>query len=239
MQIKSLIIQETEHWIALNKPSGLLSIPDRLGKEVSLKTLLQQVYPNIFVVHRIDKDTSGLIIFAKNEAAHKQLSLQFEHRDTYKEYIALVNGKPLQPEGTIKNFLKEHPAKNGLQVVSRTGKEAISHYKVLENFKQYTYMQFVIDTGRTHQIRVHCKEMGCPIVGDVLYGDGKGILISSLKKKFNLSKNELEEKPILNRLALHAHKLHFTDVDGTKVTIESLLTKDIHATLQQLKKHNI
>ncbi len=238
MQIKSWIIQETDNWIAINKPSGMLSIPDRLGKEASIKTLLQQLYANIFVVHRIDKDTSGLIVFAKNEATHKHLSLQFEHRETYKEYVALVKGKPMQQEGTIKNFLQEHPAKNGTYITARTGKEAISHYTTLTNFKTYTYLQFIIDTGRTHQIRIHCKELGCPIVADKFYGDEKGIYISEIKKKFNLSKNELEEKPILGRLALHAHKLQFTDVDGTAQSIIATIPKDMQACLQQLNKHN-
>ena len=96
MRISALTIDETPDWIALNKPSGLLSIPDREGKEISLKKLLKEKYGEIFTVHRLDKDTSGLIVFAKNEATHKHLSLQFENRETQKIYLGLVMGSPCQ-----------------------------------------------------------------------------------------------------------------------------------------------
>jgi 23S rRNA pseudouridine955/2504/2580 synthase/23S rRNA pseudouridine1911/1915/1917 synthase len=97
-------------------------------------------------------------------------------------------------------------------------------------------MQFQIHTGRTHQIRVHMKDLGHPIVCDELYGDGKPLLLSSLKHKFKLSKNELEERPLLNRLALHASRLGFTKPSGEKIEIQADLHKDLKATLQQLTK---
>src|SRR5436190_21032559 len=101
MRISDFVIAETENWIALNKPSGLLSIPDREGKEVSLKSLLQEKYGHIFTVHRLDKDTSGLIVFAKNETAHRHLSIQFEERQTEKIYVGLVLGSPINQTGTV------------------------------------------------------------------------------------------------------------------------------------------
>jgi len=97
-------------------------------------------------------------------------------------------------------------------------------------------MQFRIHTGRTHQIRVHMQDIGHPIVSDELYGDGKPLLLSSLKRKFKLSKKELEERPILNRLALHASRLSFTKPDGEKIMLEADLHKDLKASLQQLTK---
>lgn len=231
-----MILHETENFIALNKPSGMLSIPDREGKEPSLKTMLREKYGNIFTVHRIDRDTSGLILFAKNEAAHKHYSKQFEERQTKKIYTGLVTGSPAQKSGTVEAPIAEHPALNGTMIVHRKGKESITDYEVLEDFGIYSYMQFRIHTGRTHQIRVHMKEIGHPVVCDPLYGDGKSVLISALKKKYNLSKNELEERPILGRLALHAFQLSFTDIDGTLVELEAPLHKDMRATLQQLQK---
>jgi 23S rRNA pseudouridine1911/1915/1917 synthase len=231
-----MILHETENFIALNKPSGMLSIPDREGKEPSLKTMLREKYGNIFTVHRIDRDTSGLILFAKNEAAHKHYSKQFEERQTKKIYTGLVTGSPAHKTGTIEAPIAEHPAQNGTMIVHRKGKESITDFEVLEDFGIYSYMQFRIYTGRTHQIRVHMKEIGHPVVCDPLYGDGKPVLISSLKKKYNLSKNELEERPILGRLALHAFQLSFTDIDGTGVQLEAPLHKDMRATLQQLEK---
>lgn len=237
MKIAEFIIIENENWVALNKPSGLLSIPDREGKEISLKQLLKDKYGNIFTVHRLDKDTSGLIIFAKNEITHKQLNLQFEGRLTQKIYLGLVVGSPIEKKGSIDAPMGEHPAKNGTMIVHRKGKDALTDYEVLEDFGVYAWLQFQIHTGRTHQIRVHAKELGHPIVCDPLYGDGKPVLLSSLKhKKFKLSKNELEERPLLNRLALHAYQLNFTDSNNEKIKLEAPLPKELRALLQQLNK---
>ena len=236
MNINDLIIKETDDWIALNKPSGLLSIPDREGKDISLKKLLIEKYGNIFTVHRLDRDTSGLIIFAKTEEAHKHLSQQFEERQTEKIYQGMVLGSLANKKETIDAPIAEHPVKKGLMTVYRKGKDAITDYEVLEDFKIFSWLQFQIHTGRTHQIRVHAKHIGHPIICDELYGDGKPILLSSLKHKFKLSKNELEERPILNRLALHALTLRFADTNHETITLEAPLPKDLKALLQQLRK---
>lgn len=236
MKITELIVFENDDFVALNKPAGLLSIPDREGKDISLKILLKEKYGNIFTVHRLDKDTSGLIVFAKNEATHKHISQQFEGRQTKKIYKGLVIGSPIEKKGHIDSPIAEHPAKNGTMIVHRNGKESLTDYEVLEDFKLYSYVQFQIHTGRTHQIRVHMKEIGSPIVCDELYGDGKPVLVSALKSKFKLSKDVEEEKPILGRLALHAFQLSFKDSAGKVIELEAPLPKDIRATLQQLAK---
>ena len=236
MKLAELIIFEDDDFIALNKPSGLLSIPDREGKELSLKSLLQEKYGQIFTVHRLDKDTSGLIVFAKNETAHRDLSMQFEERQTEKIYVGLVLGSPANQSGTINLPIAENMVTKGTMIINRRGKESITDYEVLDSFGSYSWMQFRIHTGRTHQIRVHMKDMGHPIVCDELYGDGKPLLLSSLKNKFKLSKNELEERPILNRLALHAYKLSFSQPNGEKTTLQADLHKDLKASLQQLTK---
>ena len=236
MKLFDLIIFENEDLIALNKPSGLLSIPDREGKDISLKRILQEQYSQIYTVHRLDKDTSGLIVFAKNEAAHKFLSHQFEQRQTHKIYLGLVLGILESKNGSIDAPIAEHPVKRGMMVVHRNGKESLTDFEEIENFKSYTWVQFSIHTGRTHQIRVHAKYIGHPIACDDIYGDGKPVLLSVLKQKFKLSKNELEERPLLNRLALHASSLTFTSPDKTIITLEAPLPKDLKATLQQLRK---
>jgi len=234
--MKDWIIYKDDNFIALNKPSGLLSIPDRMGKDISLKVMLQETFGQIFTVHRLDKDTSGLIIFAFNEEAHKHFSQQFEARMTEKIYQGLVIGSPANTEGSIDARIAEHPVKKGLMTIYSKGKDSLTDYKLLEDFGIYSWMQFRIHTGRTHQIRVHMKEVGNPIVCDELYGDGKPVLLSSFKNKFKLSKNELEERPILGRLALHAYQLKLTGVDGGKIELEAPLPKDMRATLQQLEK---
>ncbi len=236
MNFKDWIVFEDDDIIALNKPSGLLSIPDREGKEVSLKRLLQEKYDDILTVHRLDKDTSGLIVFAKNERAHRHLSIQFEERQTEKIYVGLVIGCPANKKGTINLPIAENTVTRGTMIIHRRGKEAITDYEILEDFGRYSWMQFRIHTGRTHQIRVHLKDMGHPIVCDVLYGDGKPLLLSTIKSKFKLSKNELEERPLLNRLALHALRLKFTDLSNEQRELEAPIPKDLKATLQQLNK---
>lgn len=230
------IIFQNEHFIAINKPAGLLSVPDRVGKEPSLKSILQQQHEKIFTVHRLDKDTSGLIVFAKDEATHKYLSQKFEGREMVKIYLGIVLGTMRDKEGTIDVPIKEHPTKATLMIAHQKGKPSVTDYKVLEDFGAYSFVQFQIHTGRTHQIRVHAKHIGHPVACDELYGDGKPLLLSSIKRHFKLSKNDLEERPLLSRLALHSFQLKFTGADGTRHELEAPLHKDMKALLQQLRK---
>jgi 23S rRNA pseudouridine1911/1915/1917 synthase len=237
MKIEEYFLQEDDSLLAINKPSGMLTIPDREGKDVSLKQLLKAKYGNIFTVHRIDKDTSGVVVFAKTEEAHKELSQLFEARETVKIYNGFVLGSPSQKSGTINEPIAEHPVKKGVMTVYKKGKESITEYEVLESFKLYSWMQFHILTGRTHQIRVHMKHLGHPIVCDDIYGDGKPVLVSAIKRKrFNLSKSEEEERPILSRLALHASRLQF-ELSGKSYDLQAELPKDLRALLQQLNKN--
>lgn len=230
------IIFQNDDFVAVNKPSGLLTIPDREGKEPSLKTVLKEKFGEIFTVHRLDRDTSGLVVFALNERMHKHLSQQFESRETEKIYNGLVLGKPAQTEGVINEPIAEHPIKKGLMTVWRKGKESLTEYDVLESYRLYSWMRFRILTGRTHQIRVHTKHIGHPVACDALYGDGKPVLLSGIKAKFKLSQTDEEERPLLNRLALHSSQLAFKDINGEKVSLEAPLPKDLRATLNQLKK---
>lgn len=235
MKISDYIIHEDDQLVAVNKPAGMLSIQDRAGNP-ALKNFLQDKYGDIFTVHRLDRDTSGVIVFARNEAAHRQLSLLFEGRDVAKYYVGLVHGKPAHHSGTVDIGLMEHPVRKGMMVANRKGKPSVTDYEVLESFRQYSWMQFRIHTGRMHQIRVHMKELGTPIVCDELYGDGKPVLLSSIKTKYNLSKVELEERPILARLALHSWKLSFVLFDK-QYALQAEPPKDIRALLQQLRKN--
>jgi len=236
IKIRDLIVFEDNDFLALNKPPGLLSIPDREGKEISLKALLRERYGTIFTIHRLDRETSGILLFAKNEAAHKHFSQQFEERKTEKIYTGLVMGTPPLKKETISSPIAEHPGKKGLMMTHRDGKEAITEYEVLEEFGRYSWLKFRIHTGRTHQIRVHMKDIGHPLVCDDLYGDAKPVLLSSLKTRFKLSKKEDEEIPILKRLALHAFQLKVSDRQGLIHEFEAPLPKDLKALLQQLKK---
>jgi 23S rRNA pseudouridine955/2504/2580 synthase/23S rRNA pseudouridine1911/1915/1917 synthase len=239
MKLEEHIVLETDQLVAINKPAGLLSIPGRDGKETSLKRILQDTYGEIFTVHRLDKDTSGLIVFAKTEEMHRHLSIQFESRETVKLYNGLVLGRLYEESGVVNEPLAEHPTKKGTMTVYRKGKESITEYKVLETFRFHSWMEFNILTGRTHQIRVHMKHLGHPIAGDELYGDGKPIMLSQLKTRYNLSKAEEEERPILHRLALHSCRLQFVGMMNEPYSLDAPLPKDLKATLNQLRKHSL
>ena len=230
------IIFENDHFVAVNKPAGLLSIPDRDGSDISLKGILKKKYGNIFTVHRLDRDTSGIIIFAKDEATHQYLSTAFEERNVEKYYLGIVAGVIPEKKGTIDAPIAEHPGRRGLMVIHKKGKEAVTDYEVQEEFGKFSLVQFQIHTGRTHQIRVHMQSIGHPIVCDELYGDGQPVLLSSFKYRYKLSKNEEEEKPILARLGLHAQRLKLKDPDGAVHEFEAEMPKDMRALLQQLRK---
>lgn len=224
--------------LVVNKPPGLLVLPDRFNAALpSLVRLLEHRYgQKIWIVHRLDRDTSGAICFAKNEESHRYLSIMFQERDVNKFYAGLVTGIVQPAEGRIENYLAEHPANNGKMIVARKGKLAVTDYKVVEQWPLYALMQFQIHTGRTHQIRVHMQSIGHPLVGDVLYGDGKPFMLSTIKRKYRLSDKDEAERPLLSRLALHAYKLQLVKPDGTPVSAEAPLPKDMAACVNQLNK---
>lgn len=230
------IVFENDDIIAIDKPAGLLTIPDRTQSEKSLKDMLIEKYGSIFTVHRLDKDTSGLVIFAKNEVAHKFYSQLFEERKIEKYYLGIVLGSPAASSGLIEAPISEHPLHKGLMTVHRNGKPSSTGYEVLEANKHYSLVSFQLHTGRTHQIRVHAKNIGHPLACDELYGDGKPVLLSSIKKKFKLSKHDEEERPIISRLALHSYQLLFTDREGNPVKLMAPVPKPFRALMQQLKK---
>ena len=177
-----------------------------------------------------------MIVFAKDETTHKILSQKFEGRDVEKYYLGLVQGTMMNKKGTIDVPIMEHPGKTTLMMTHKKGKPSVTDFEVLEEFGNFSLVQFQIHTGRTHQIRVHMKHLGNTIVCDNLYGDGQPVLLSAIKRKYNLSKNELEERPILNRLALHSFQLKFKDADGNFHELEAPLAKDMKALMQQLRK---
>ncbi len=234
------ILHEDDDLVIVNKPAGLLVIPDRFNAELpSLNRLLEQkLKQRIFVVHRLDRDTSGVICFAKNEVTHKHLSKLFQQHDVVKLYAGLVNGRVMPEQGRIDTPITEHPVIQGKMITARKGKPSVTDYRVTDQWSLYALLQFQIHTGRTHQIRVHMQSQGNPIVCDELYGDGKSFYVSAIKKKYRLSDHEEVERPLLNRLALHAYRLKFIKQDGEEICAEAALPKDILACVKQLNKWN-
>ena len=230
------IIFENDDFVAVSKPGGMLTIPDREQTEKSLKEYLTDKYGTVFTVHRLDKDTSGLVVFAKNEETHKFLCKIFEERRVEKFYLGIVLGTPVEKSGMIDAPIAEHGTRKGVMTVNRNGKASQTSYEVLEENRYYSLVSFQLHTGRTHQIRVHTKNIGHPLAVDPLYGDGKPILLSAVKKSFKLSRHDEEERPIISRLALHSYKLNFEDQHGVKMELTAEAPKEFRALMQQLKK---
>lgn len=235
-ELKPTILVDNEYFIAVNKPSGLLSIPDRLGKEISLKSILEKTHGKIFVVHRLDKDTSGIIVYAKSEAVHRSLNLMFEKREVQKFYCALVYGKFAQDSGKITAPIAPHFSERGKMMIHAKGKPSETDYSVIEHFGNISLVKFQIHSGRTHQIRIHMQHIGHSIVGDALYGSDKPIFLSDFKKNYTLAKKYDNEKPILARMALHASHLSFS-LNGNEFSMEAPLPKDMQAAVNILSKY--
>lgn len=175
------IVFENDDLIVVNKPAGMVVHPAAghysgtlvnavLGYDPDLEGIGGEERPGL--VHRLDKETSGLIILAKNERAHNWLQDQFRLRKVEKTYLALVDGKPPTRAGRVEAPIGRDPShRKKMAIVSPgKGREAVSEYKTLESFKHHTLLEFRPHTGRTHQIRLHCQFLGCPIVGDSVYG---------------------------------------------------------------------
>src|SRR5687767_318047 len=215
----------------------MLTIPDRHDETlISLYKLLEQQYEKIYIVHRLDKETSGIILFAKDEATHKYLSGLFEQRIIEKFYMGIIQGSLVNKRGVISEPIGEHSVHKGLMTISKKGKPSVTEYEVIKDFGLYSLVKFQIHSGRTHQIRVHMKHSGHPIACDELYGNPEPILLSSFKRKYKLSRQE-EERPILSRMGLHSYQLIFTDAAGKRHDLVAELPKDMRALLQQLQKH--
>ena len=192
------ILYEDSDVIVVNKPQGLCVHPapgNERGTLVNglvyhcgdeLSAINGVIRPGI--VHRIDKDTSGLLIVAKNNEAHLKLSEQLKERKAMRKYVALVNGNIKEDSGTINKPIGRNPSDRKKMAVVFGGREAVTHFNVLERFGQYTLVECILETGRTHQIRVHMASIGHSIVGDPLYG--------IKKEKFNLNGQLLHAKTI-------------------------------------------
>jgi 23S rRNA pseudouridine1911/1915/1917 synthase len=233
------VLLEDEHLLIAEKGSKFLTIPDRYRLDLpNLYNSLQEEYGEIYIVHRLDKGTSGLVCFAKTKEAHRLLNLQFEAREPVKRYYAIVQGTPFEKEGLIDAGLSSNKD-GGTRIDIKRGKSSQTEYKVIESFDNFSLVEATILTGRTHQIRVHLKHLGYPLAVDANYIKKEALYLSEIKhKKFNLKKNT-EERPLLERVPLHAHYLSLVHpITKEKISIESELPKDMRAVLNQLRKWN-
>jgi RluA family pseudouridine synthase len=230
-------LYEDGDFLAVNKPPSLLVIPDRFNKFApNLLDILRKQHGEIFVVHRLDKETSGIVICGKNADAHRALSQQFEHHKIRKTYLALVQGNLSDDSGMIDLPIAEHRSEANMMVVDKQkGKPSVTEYRVLERFSQFTFIQVHPLTGRTHQIRIHLKAIGHPLAIDSFYGKQTEIFLSDIKPKFK--HKESGEKPLMSRLTLHASHLEFIHFRTQRpVDLEAPLPKDFSVLLKYLRK---
>jgi 23S rRNA pseudouridine1911/1915/1917 synthase len=223
------IIFENDDLIVVNKPAGMVVHPAAghdsgtlvhavLGYDPDLEGIGGEERPGL--VHRLDKETSGLIVLAKNERAHRWLQDQFRLRKVEKTYLALVDGKPPTPSGRVEAPIgRDTSHRKKMAVVSPgKGREAVSEYKTLETFKNHTLLEFHPQTGRTHQIRLHCSFLGCPIVGDSVYG----------KRNFTVN---------IDRHFLHAFRLKIILPNESEPrTFEAVLPDELKSVLEDIKR---
>ena len=238
MSFKLSIIHEDEQLLVINKPPGSLSIPDRYNPDKkNLYHYLIHKYGEIYPVHRLDKDTSGVMVWAKSELAHKRLNIQFEERSTEKIYHAIVEGNPIEQQGIIENRLIFQSNGKGSVSNSKKGKPSYTEWGVLESFSGFSLLAIKPKTGRTHQIRIHMQYIGHAIVADQTYGIREALFAHDLKvKKFSRSKDHVD-RPLIARQALHAFSLNFLHPGiNEKVTYQASLPKDMKAVLYQLNK---
>ncbi len=225
------IVFENDDLLVVNKAAGMVVHPAAghssgtlvhavLGYDPDIEGIGGEERPG--VVHRLDKETSGLIILAKNERAHRWLQDQFRLRKVDKTYLALVDGKPPTPTGRVEAPIGRDPSHRKKMAIQHAGKgrDAVSEYHTLESFKEHTLLEFHPLTGRTHQIRLHCAFLGCPIVGDPIYG----------KRNFTLK---------INRHFLHAAKLSIIlPNEKTPRVFEAELPDELKQVMEEVRQFN-
>ncbi|MFN8397622.1 MAG: RluA family pseudouridine synthase [Bacteroidia bacterium] len=233
VHFEELILVEDEHVIAVNKPHGISSLSDR-DSEVNMLRLGRNYLPEVQLCHRLDKETTGVLLFAKNPDVYREMAILFEHREVVKHYLALVPGRQDFQEQLI-DLPITVGAKGKVKIDFKGGKESATVVSTAEHFKDFTLVDCFPLTGRTHQIRIHLASVGCPLVGDELYG-GKHIHLSEFKRKWKFNRKE-EEPTINDGVMLHARGLQFTLYEK-EYMIVAPLPKKFEAALKILRRYD-
>ena len=245
------ILWQTDDLVAVLKPAGLATIPGRAETDSVLQQIAAIVNlphtgkedPRIRVVHRLDKETSGVMLFAKNKIAQRHLSHQFQNNTIEKEYVAISIGVAPAQSGEIDGPICVNPgSKTRMMISSSLGRPAKTLWQIEDTFGDYNLIRCFPKTGKTHQIRVHLLSIGLPLAVDTLYNPPRGtalaagIYLSQFKRGYRWTRGE-RERPLIARLTLHAEKLRFQNLDGQTIELIAPLPKDFRATLNQLKNH--
>jgi len=243
------VLYEDEVLAVINKPPNMVVHPARGNWTSTLVNALAFRFQNqlstangnyrLGIVHRLDRDTSGAILIAKDDKAHSKLSMQFEKRTVFKEYVALVVGELDRDSDYVEVSLKQHPHEREKQTVAAAddpeGKHACSYYEVMERFRGYTLVKVQPRTGRTHQIRVHLAHVGCPVLADRMYG--RMAQFRKVDLVPGIPRDGDTDMVYLNRQALHAYRLRFKHpVSETWLEIEAPLPADMRSALEALRE---
>ncbi len=235
------IVYEDEHLLVLNKAAGMVVHPAFANYSGTLVNALMHHCGDLSsvggrqrpgIVHRLDKDTSGLLVVAKNDAAHHGLSQQFKAKSTHRIYWAICWHRFQKPAGRIETFIARSPKDRRRMTVQQSGKVAVTHYTVMKSFQHHSLVELRLETGRTHQIRVHMAYLGHPVLGDREYGGRNRQLAEIPGKNFAMIAEMLEMMP---RQALHAKALGFEHpISQKEMRFDSSLPEDMQYVLDRL-----
>jgi 23S rRNA pseudouridine955/2504/2580 synthase len=230
---KDQIVFESTNYLAINKPPGMSSLHERIGLANSVIEQAKKYDEQLQLCHRLDKETSGVLLLSKHAKAYSHAAQAFEKRMVKKTYHSISQGIH-----KFKNFTVNLPlvtTRSGRSAVNKQrGKPSQTTFDTLDNFTHFTLISCSPVSGRQHQIRIHLASQNAPIAADEIYG-GELPFLSKFKKKFNLKKGS-EEQPMINRFALHAYSLNLRDIDGTTLDIKADYPKDFRVFLSQLQK---
>jgi len=251
------IVHEDESLVVVNKPAGMIVHPAKGHWEGTLASALAHHFGTLSgrggptrpgIVHRLDRDTSGVIVVAKNDQVHDILAAQFKARQVEKQYLAIVVGGTDRDRDVIDEPIGDHPTHREKKAIRRhdpNARQATTGYEVIERFAGYAFIRALPKTGRTHQIRIHLAHIGCPVLCDRLYGGRAQITELELIPRdaiahYTASGKSLSEQPLLDRQALHAHQIAFTHpTSGSRMQFEAPVPDDMERTLAALGRWRI
>ncbi len=231
-KFEKAILYEDDHFLVVDKPPFIATLADRQSDQ-NLQLLAKHYNDQLIACHRLDKETSGVLLMAKGEDAYRHASLQFEHRKINKTYHAVVEGLP-EFVNEVLDFPILPLSRGKVRIDLRKGKPSNTLVNTIEVFKQHSLVECKPTTGRMHQIRIHLSRKEAPIVNDELYG-GTLLYLSKLKRNYHLKKG-VEERPLIQRFALHAKSIGF-DNFSEQITVESDYPKDMNVLLKQLRQN--
>ncbi|HHH55196.1 MAG TPA: RluA family pseudouridine synthase [Bacteroidetes bacterium] len=233
------LVYEDDDLLVVDKAAGIYTInPRHDTNDFVLYETLKSKYPGLLLVHRLDRDTSGLIVFARNSKSQKNLTSQFENNSIQKNYYAFVDGRlDFDETYMIDVPILIVPGRYKVSIHEK-GRPSQTKIRIVETYQDFTLLEAKLLTGRTHQIRVHLNYIGYPLLVDKLYGQRSEFYLSEIKKKYRVKKDEME-RPLVSRQTLHAHKLELIHpTTNEALEFNSELPKDLQALQKQLRKHN-